>query len=68
MCSSSLSLSLASPAIESDDEDFEPPLAYRQGLTSRRKSVYGESYEPDTEEADVEKVNEVITMHTHTIV
>lgn len=34
----------------SEDDDFEPPPSYRQGMTSRRKSVFGESYEPDDEE------------------
>ena len=35
---------------ESDEEDLEPPLSYHEALTSRRKSVFGESYEPDDEE------------------
>jgi cAMP-dependent protein kinase regulator len=35
---------------ESEEEDLEPPLSYREAMTSRRKSVFGESYEPDDEE------------------
>jgi cAMP-dependent protein kinase regulator len=41
---------------ESDEEDVEPPLSYREAMTSRRKSVFGESYEPDDQELGEEKV------------
>jgi cAMP-dependent protein kinase regulator len=41
---------------ESDDDDFEPPLSYREAMNVRRKTVFGESYEPDSEESGEEKV------------
>lgn len=41
---------------ESDEEDLEPPQSYRDAMNSRRKSVFGESYEPDDEESVEDKV------------
>lgn len=40
---------------ESDD-DFEPPQSYLEGMNLRRKSVFGESYEPDSQESSEERV------------
>ena len=42
---------------ESDDDDFELPQSYREAMNSRRKSVFGESYEPDEDDSEVEKVS-----------
>ena len=42
---------------ESDEDELEPTLFYREGMSSRRKSVFGESYEPDEQELEEEKVN-----------
>ena len=43
---------------ESDEDDLEPPLSYREAMNSRRKSVFGESYEPDDEELGPEKASD----------
>ena len=46
--------------IESDEEFEPPPPSYGQGLNSRRKSVFGESYDPDSENKVTEKVYHLV--------